>query len=116
MIEDLPEEIRTALAAASREGPRRGGREGIALRLEAGGRSLPVLRVWEGGLAVPAAAAAQLRGHVDLWDGPRHLLHGLIVAAQVAGDEVTCAFKRASPPATVPPRDYSDPPPGGAED
>jgi hypothetical protein len=115
MIEELPEEIRSALAAASRGGARRGEREGLALRLEAGGRSLPVLRIWQGGLAVPAEAAAQLRGHVDLWDGSRHLLHGLIVAAQVAGDEVICAFKRAGPPATTPPRDYSDPA-GGTDD
>ncbi len=108
MIEDLPEDIRAALAAAARERPRRGQREGPNLRLEAGGRSMPVLRIWDGGLALPAASAALLRGRVDLWDGPRHLLHGLIVATQLAGDEVICSFKRATPAATVPPRDYSD--------
>jgi hypothetical protein len=106
MLEDLPAEIRAALAAAQ-EGPKRGLREGPELRLHSGRAVVPVLRLWDGGLALPAESRPHLRGRVDVWDGPRHLFQALIVATGEAGGEVVCAFKRATPAGDGPPRDYA---------
>jgi hypothetical protein len=114
MLEDLPAEVRAALAAAQ-QGPRRGLREGPGLRLHSGRAVLPVLRLWEGGLALPPEAGPHLRGRVDVWDGERHLFQALIVATGEAGGEVVCAFKRATPAGDAPPRDYAAPDPSDAD-
>ena len=115
MLEDLPAEIRAALAAAQAE-PRRGLREGPGLRLHCGERVLPILRLWDGGLSVAAEDARHLRGRVDVWDGKQHLFGALVVAMADSGagggaapGEVICAFKRATPGSATPPRDYANP-------
>lgn len=108
MQEDLSAELRAALAAAERAAPK--GRSGPGLRLQVGRASYPVLRLWAGGLALPAEAAGRLRGRVDVHDGSRHLFHCLIVASREAGGEVVCEFKQATPAGDSPPRDYAPEP------
>ena len=109
MLEHLPEEVRSALAAARRHETRPGRRrEAAHLTLHVGGRVLPLLRIWDGGLALPADAGSRLRGRVDVHDGTRHLFHCLIVASGEDSGEVICAFKHATAAGTAPPRDYAE--------
>jgi len=110
MQEDLPEEIRAALRAGARAAGARGAhgmRSTPGLTLRVGRARYPVLRLWSGGLALPAEVEPKLRGRVDVFDGTRHLFHCLIVASQEAGGEVICEFKQATPAATEPPHDYA---------
>jgi hypothetical protein len=108
MLEHLPEEIRVALAAAQRrEAGALRGREASRLSLHVGGRVHPILRIWEGGLALPAEAGGRLRGRVDVHDGSRHLFHCLITALREEAGEVICAIKHATPASDTPPRDYA---------
>lgn len=110
MHEEMPEELRAALRAAgpgdaSRDGGARQGASRLTLRV--GRARYPVLRLWSGGLALPAEAGPRLRGRVDVYDGARHLFHCLIVASQEASDEVICEFKQATAATTAPPPDYA---------
>lgn len=107
MLEHLPEEIRSALGAVQRRDGRR-GREAARLTLRVGDRVLPILRIWDGGLALPADAGSRLRGRVDVHDGARHLFHCLIVASGEEGGEVICAYKHATAASETPPRDYAE--------
>lgn len=102
MLEDLPEEIRAGLQAARQREARRAAR----LRLHVGLLVHPILRIWEGGLALPAEAGPQLRGRVDVYDGGRHMFQALIVASGEENGEIVCAFKRLTPVTDTPPRDY----------
>ena len=117
MQDEMSPEIRAALAAAERRGAAGSGRKGDGLRVQVGRRSWPVLRIWNGGMALPAEAAGGLRGRVDVYDGARHLFHGLIVAhgrgTGVEADALICEFKQATAPSARAPLDYApDPAPG----
>lgn len=89
MLEFLPREVREGLQAALGRERRRGSR----LHLQLGDTVYPVLRLWATGLALDARRTGGLRGLVDLYDGPRHLGHCLIVASTVEEDELICEFK-----------------------
>ncbi|MFN3971566.1 MAG: hypothetical protein ACK4GO_12695 [Gemmobacter sp.] len=93
MLEFLPQDIRDGLDAARRRDQRRRSR----LRLQVGDAVFPVLRMWDGGLALDAGMAPHLRGLVDVYDGSRHLCQALIMASNVESGELICAFKRATP-------------------
>ncbi|WP_444667538.1 hypothetical protein [Cereibacter changlensis] len=93
MLEYLPQHIRDGLDAARKSELKRQSR----LRVRVGGTELPVLRLWEGGLALDADQMPQLRGLVDLYDGARHVCHCLIVLSTVENGELICEFKRATP-------------------
>lgn len=64
------------------------------LRVEGGGTSHPVLRLWEGGFALDAAEVPRLRGLVDLYDGTRHIGRCLVVASDEEAGERRFEFKR----------------------
>lgn len=111
MQDDLPGELRAALAAARRVSEdkahgtaARAGR----LRLRVGRTSHPVLRLWQDGLSLPPEAGADLRGRVEVYDGARLLFHALVVASQDGGGEVVCHFKRVTPATDAAPRDYAE--------
>lgn len=88
----LPKEVQDGLDAARNVSLAKASR----LRLSAGGRTYPVLRMWKTGFSVAAADAPHLRGFVDLYDGAVHLFQCLIVAAQEDGPEMQYEFKRAT--------------------
>lgn len=102
MIEHLPIEISAALDDARRRTQKRKSR----LRVEAGNDSWRVLRQWQGGFALDAAQVAHLRGLVDLYDGPRHLMQCLIVASAVEDGELICVLKSATPVSDRAPLDF----------
>lgn len=103
MLEELPEEIRSGLRAARLREARRAAR----LRLHVGVLVHPILRIWDGGLSLPAEAGPQLRGRVDVYEGSRHLFQALIVASSEESSEIVCAFKRLTPVSETPPSDYA---------
>ncbi|MFD0859129.1 hypothetical protein [Roseovarius aquimarinus] len=98
----LPRDVQDGLDAARRAAHLRSSR----LRVEADGVSLRVLRAWPGGFAVDAAEGAHLRGLVDIFDGPRHLSRGLIVAAAEEGGERVFDYKRMTEATGSQPADF----------
>jgi len=104
-MEVLPKELVSAMAAASRR--ERGKR--TRLRVQSGETSWPILRRWRGGFALDARQIDQLRGHVDLYEGGRHIATALIVASDIEGDELICTIKRETPVSDKAPLDFVRP-------
>ncbi|WP_376875434.1 hypothetical protein [Albirhodobacter sp. R86504] len=89
-MEILPREIVTALQEKHKRESRPTGR----LHVDANGETWRVLRRWRGGFSLDASKVAHLRGAVDLYDGPRHEAHCLIVASEIVSGELICTSKR----------------------
>lgn len=105
MSDILPESVRAGLIAARKAAERRKSR----LRIEVGGRRIPVLRSWDEGLAVDAAELPLNRGLVDLYQGPKHLWQCLIVASHEENGERIYEYKRHSPARDRPALDFERP-------
>ena len=86
----LSDEVKRGLEAARVRAERSSSR----LRVMVGDEIFPVLRFWDGGFALDAADAPQLRGLVDLCDGARHLYQCLIVTSSEEAGERHFEFKR----------------------
>lgn len=99
----LTPELQAGLAAARKLNNRRKAR----FRVEEDGRSYPVLQLWDTGFAVDAVDAPHLRGLVDLYDGGRQVMQCLIVASDVAGDEMRYEFKRSTVAKDKAPLDFA---------
>ncbi len=102
MIESLPKDIGAGLMAARMQAGRRRSR----LHIELDGRVFRVLRLWHGGMALDAADLPRLRGLVDIYDGPRHILQCLIVTSSAENGELICDFKRSTPVSDHAPLDF----------
>jgi hypothetical protein len=111
MLEHLPAEVREGLERARKRDSARGRR--MALHL--GDAVFPILRIWDGGFALDAARVSHLRGFVEIHEGPRLILTGLIQAAEVQDGELICIFKRVTPAQDRAAADYEveTPPPAG---
>jgi hypothetical protein len=93
MLEFLPTEVRDGLEAARKREQRKRSR----LHVQVGDAVFPVLRFWQDGFALDGdLSPGKLRGLVDLYDGPRHVLQCLIVASAAENGELVCDFKRAT--------------------
>jgi hypothetical protein len=92
MLEFLPKDISDGLEAARRRDLKRRSR----LRVQVGEAVFPVLRLWDDGFALDAELTPHLRGHVDVYDGSRHLWHCLIVASTLENGALICEFKRST--------------------
>ncbi|WP_108484766.1 hypothetical protein [Oceaniglobus ichthyenteri] len=103
MLEYLPQEVKDGLDKARRDAARRKGR----MHVQVGDQEYVVLRYWDQGFALSAADAPHLRGHVDLYDGPRHMGRCLIVASGQERDEMVYEFKQNTPVFDRPPRDFA---------
>lgn len=101
MLEYLPDDLREGLRQAATRTRRRS-----RLHIQLGDAVFPVERVWSTGLALQSARLGHLRGLVDLYDGPRHVGHCLIVASVIEGDELVCEFKSFQPVGDTPPVDF----------
>ena len=93
MLEHLPAEVREGLERARKRASGRSRR----LALHLGDAVFPILRLWDDGFAVDATRIGQLRGFVEIHEGPRLILTGLIQATEVQDGELICAFKRVTP-------------------
>ena len=92
MLEFFPKELRDGLFSAQLARARKKSR----LKIQVGDQSYPLLRFWHDGLSLEASHAQHLRGHVDIYDGARHVYQCLIIASEVEGEELICGFKRAT--------------------
>ncbi len=86
----VSDDVRAGLRAAREKAKIESDR----LRLLAGNRVFPVVRIWETGFAIKAEDAPRLRGSVDLFDGERHLYQCLVVASEDTDGERLFEFKR----------------------
>lgn len=102
LLEFLPKPLLDGLHAAKRRQARRGSR----LHIRAGDAVFPVLRQWKGGFSLDADKAPHLRGLVDLYDGPRHLLQGLIVVSREEDGEIRCEYKSFTRASEAQPVDF----------
>lgn len=99
----LPDAVRQGLEAARQAARRRSNR----LCLHEGDRVHRVLRLWDGGVALPASDAPPIRGWVALYDGPRHLATCLIVGVPAEdGEERVYEFKSQTPVTDRAPLDF----------
>ena len=99
----LSDEVRAGLEAARAKQTRRKSR----LRVETGNAHFPVLRLWDDGFAVDGDDAPNLRGLVDLYDGPRHLYQALIVTSSEDAGERRFEFKRNTAANDAAPLDFA---------
>ncbi len=102
-MDRLPDSITAELRAAHKHAARRKNR----LRVEGGGRDLPVARMTTDGFVIEHHDGARLRGLVDLFDGGRHVSQCLIVAAHEEGDHTHYEFKRNTSAADGAPLDFA---------
>ncbi|WP_139176554.1 hypothetical protein [Jannaschia faecimaris] len=102
----LPKDVRDGLALArERDRKATGGR----LRVQMGDTWYPIITFDEAGFEVLLSAfdgAPNLRGLVDIHEGPRMIRTVLIVAGEPSGETMRYDFKRATAPRTQAPVDY----------
>lgn len=102
MTDYLPQDILSGLEMARKARAAKKSR----FRVTAGDRTFTILRLWEDGFALDSEAAPHLRGLVDIYDGARHMAQCLIVASEEDSGEMVYDFKRSTPAADAPARDY----------
>lgn len=102
MIEDLPEAVRKGLEDARVAMLRRSSR----LCIHDGDKVHRILRLWDGGFALDARNAPRLRGHVDLYDGSRHIYTCLVMTSHEEGGEQIYDFKWSTAVADRPAADF----------
>ncbi|MCA8868490.1 MAG: hypothetical protein KDA67_07560 [Rhodobacteraceae bacterium] len=102
MIYDLPEDVRRGLELARKRDLARKHR----LRVEIDGENFRVLRFWKTGFSLDADQAPNMRGLVDIYDGPRHLYQCLVMCSTVSSGERVFEFKRHTRVVDQPPVDF----------
>lgn len=100
----MSSEVLAGLRDAQLKALRRSSR----LRVAVGEDSFPVLRAWEGGFALAAEDAPNLRGTVEFCEGTRVLHECLILCAAQEGDEMHYEVKRMTPAVDVQPLDFAE--------
>ena len=105
MLEFLPEAVRKGLEEARKAALRRKDR----LSVRDGDDTYRIRRLWDGGFALDLKGSGKLRGHVDIYDGPRHLYQCLVISAVEDDDERVFEFKWLTPVADRPAADYVHP-------
>jgi len=79
-------------------------KSGMRLVGEAG--SIDIDELWETGFALSRTGPQPSRGHVDVYDGTRHLFCALIYKAGETTTSCIYRFKRSRPAGPVQPADY----------
>ncbi|MHA3976306.1 hypothetical protein ACW9UR_01360 [Halovulum sp. GXIMD14794] len=102
MDSHLPSDVLSALAGPKKSagGPKR------RLRLRTGTDEIEVVEMWHSGFAVALDAPRVKRGFVDLYDGGRHLYHGLAYPTAETTELRLFAFKTRQDADAAPPPDY----------
>ena len=102
MSTHLPEAVLRGLEDARVAMLRKSGR----LCIHAGEDVFRVVKLWGTGFAVMADDVPHLRGLVDLYDGPSHIMQCLVVASHEADGLMNFEFKRATQVADRPALDF----------
>jgi len=103
MTDMLPQEVREGLETARRQALRASRRT----RVRMGGALFPIRDLHAGGFVMDSDGQYRLRGHVDIFDGTRHLFRALIVASAEEGAATRYEFKQTTPAADAPAPDYA---------
>ena len=101
MTDHLPEAVLKGLEDARRNARRLAGR----LCVHDGDAVHRILRMWDGGFAL-AGDTPVLHGHVDIYDGSRHLSQCLVVASSDEGEERVYEYKWHRLVVDTPPVDF----------
>lgn len=102
MYSFLPDAVRQGLEEARKAAMKRKDR----LAVRDGDASYRIRRFWDGGFALDLEGTDRLRGHVDIYDGPKHLYTCLVVSSVDEDNERVFDFKWATPVASQPAADY----------
>jgi hypothetical protein len=102
MSTHLPDAVRKGLEDARLAMLRKSGR----LCIHEGDQVFRVVKLWESGFAVMAEDVPHLRGLVDLYDGPTHVMQCLVVASHETDGLMNFEFKRATQVADSPAVDF----------
>ncbi|SHI84617.1 hypothetical protein [Wenxinia saemankumensis] len=103
MNDILPEAVRKGLEEARVAMLRKSNR----LCVHDGDNVFRLRRIWDGGFSLDAAGAPLLRGHVALYDGPRHVADCLVIGSEEAEGERLYEYKRQTAALDRPPLDYA---------
>lgn len=98
----LSEEVRKGLEQARSRALRKSDR----LCVHMDGEVYRISRTFDDGFALPAGKHIELRGLVDVFDGPKHLYQCLIVCSELVDDEVYYEFKRTTEASNKAPVDF----------
>ncbi len=101
----LPDAVREGLEEARKAALKRKDR----LSVHDGDRTYRIRRFWDGGFALDLEGSERLRGHVDIYDGPKHLYQCLVVSSVEEDYERVFEFKWSTPVANGPAVDYERP-------
>lgn len=102
MFSFLPDAVRKGMEEARKTAQRRSSR----LCVHDGDKVHRVLRMWDGGFALDAEDAPQLRGFVEIYDGSRHLYQCLVMTSRDEDGERIYEFKWHTPVADSPALDF----------
>ncbi len=102
MNDFLPKDVLDGLHAARRKAERKRSRRSVHI----GDDVFPILTFEDSGFELDAEHAPQLRGLIDIYEGPKHLYQALIVATEMLGDVMRYEFKRNTFAADRPPLDF----------
>lgn len=103
MSDFLPKDVRAGLSAA-RAATRRKRRHRLTIHV--GEEAYPILRLFDRGFEVDRENTPNLRGLVDIFDGPRHLAQALIVATAEGDGVMRYEYKRNTQAADKAPLDF----------
>lgn len=78
------------------------------LHLQDGDLTIRINEMWDGGFTIPLDAELPQHGFVDLFDGPRHLAHALIMQTGMDAEERHFEFKIVRDATLGAPRDFSE--------
>lgn len=78
------------------------------LHLQDGDQTIRINEMWNDGFTTPEDVALPQHGFVDVFDGPRHLFHALIVQTGAEEGERYFEFKISRDATLGMPRDFSD--------
>ena len=98
----LPEAVRQGLEEARKSALKRKDR----LSVHDGDDTYRIRRFWDGGFALDLQGSERLRGHVDIYDGPKHLYQCLVVNSVAEDGERVFEFKWLTPVASGPAPDF----------
>jgi len=105
MYRFLPDAVREGLEEARKDALKRKDR----LSVRDGDASYRIRRFWDGGFALDLEGSERLRGHIDIYDGPKHLYQCLVMSSVEEEHERVFEFKWATPVASGPAADFVRP-------
>jgi hypothetical protein len=98
----LSDEVRVGLEQARK----RAAKASKRLCVHVGNDVFRITQTFDNGFSVPADLDTDLRGLVDVYDGPKHLFQCLIVCAELSDDDVHYEYKRTTEAVDQAPVDF----------